>query len=125
MSPIRLYEVFNIVWDTDGLNIENLPSATIVECKDDDFGAEEEEIANALSDKYDWCVISYEYRRIRTMKHYLIHFKQTVDGVDSELSRYWRCDAEDYNHAIEQLNSEVVGSQGEKVIFHELIKVSI
>ena len=56
------------------------------------------------------------------MKTYLLHFKQTTK--ETEQSLYWRCYADDYNHAIEQLKNEVETIQGNQVIFCELLKVS-
>lgn len=57
------------------------------------------------------------------MKSYLIQFNQTIDNIDTPtIHRYWRCNADDYDHAIEQLQSEVCGCQGEKVTFHELLE---
>lgn len=125
MKHFDRYEAFNIVWDTDDCEgeVPNLPTKVIVECANE--GEAEDVICEHLSDSMGFCVRSFEYRRINLLKHYLIHFKQTIDGVETETSRYWRCDAENYGHAIEQLNAEIVGSQGEKVFFHELIKVSI
>lgn len=125
MKHFDRYEAFNIVWDTDDTDgvIPALPERVMVECANE--GEAEDTICEYLSNTSGFCVISFEYRKILPLKHYLIHFKQTIDGVDTETSRYWRCDAESYNHAIEQLNSEVYGSQGEKVTFHELIKVSV
>lgn len=124
MKHFDRYEAFNIVWDTDDCEgeVPTLPTKVIVECADE--GQAEDIICEHLSDSMGFCVRSFEYRRINLLKHYLIHFKQTIDGIETETSRYWRCEAENYGHAIEQLNSEVSGSQGEKVIFHELIKVS-
>jgi len=55
------------------------------------------------------------------MKSYLIHFIQTIDNAESQ-SLYWRCDADDYEHAIEQLKDEVENNQNEKLIFSEIIK---
>jgi len=43
-----------IVWDTDGEDVD-LPTETVVEV-DDDCG--DEQPADALSDKYGWCVQS-------------------------------------------------------------------
>lgn len=125
MRHFERYEAFNIVWDTDDCEgeIPTLPTKVIVECADE--GQAEDIICEHLSDSMGFCVKSFEYRRINLLKHYLIHFKQTIDGLETETSRYWRCDAEDYGHAIEQLNSEVCDSQGEKVFFHELLKVSV
>lgn len=124
MKHFDRYEAFNIVWDTDDCEgeVPTLPTKVIVECADE--GEAEDIICEHLSDSMGFCVRSFEYRRINLLKHYLIHFKQTIDSIETETSRYWRCEAENYGHAIEQLNSEVSGSQGEKVIFHELIKVS-
>ena len=124
MKHFDRYEAFNIVWDTDDCEgeVPTLPTKVIVECADE--GEAENIICEHLSDSMGFCVRSFEYRRINLLKHYLIHFKQTIDGIETETSRYWRCEAENYGHAIEQLNSEVSGSQGEKVFFHELIKVS-
>lgn len=125
MRHFERYEAFNIVWDTDDCEgeIPTLPTNVIVECADESQA--EDIICEYLSASVGFCVKSFEYRRINLLKHYLIHFKQTIDGLETETSRYWRCDAENYGHAIEQLNSEVCGSQGEKVFFHELLKVSI
>lgn len=108
--------------DTEGV-VPVLPERVMVECDNKDDA--ENIICDYLSDTVGFCVKSFEFRKILPLKHYLIHFKQTVDGIDTEVSRYWRCDAEDYCHAIEQLNEEVIGSQGEQVTFHELIKISV
>lgn len=124
MNHFERYEAFNIVWDTDDCEgeVPTLPTSLIVECANE--GDAEDTICDSLSDSMGFCVRSFEYRKIVLLKNYLIHFKQTIDGIDTETSRYWRCSADNYNHAIEQLNSEVYGSQGEKVTFHELLKVS-
>ena len=44
----------NIVWDTDGISIDDLPEEVAI--KDD---IEVEEIADYLSDVYGWCVESF------------------------------------------------------------------
>ncbi len=49
------------------------------------------------------------------MKHYLIHY---VDGNNLDL--YWRCEADNYTHAIEQLKDHESTISG-KVKFHELL----
>lgn len=119
------YLAFNIVWDTSDTEgeIPKLPTEVIV-CAVSE-GDAEDIICEQLTETMGFCVKSFEYKRQSVLKNYLIHFKQTVDGLETELSRYWRCDAENYTHAIEQLNAEVEQAQGEKIFFHELLKVSI
>jgi len=53
----------NIDWDTDGEEVGDLPTETVIEVdaadwSEDDIG---EFGADWLSDKFDWCVISYNY----------------------------------------------------------------
>lgn len=51
-------KVFGIVWDTDGEDVD-LPSEVTLEVSEDtDL---ENEIADILSDKYGWCVLSVDY----------------------------------------------------------------
>jgi hypothetical protein len=50
------------------------------------------------------------------LDHYLIHYHDKYDT-----SLYWRCQAENYEHAIEQLEDFERTSSG-GVIFHELIE---
>lgn len=59
------------------------------------------------------------------MKHYTLHFIQTIDGIEENTSRYWRCNADDYEHAVEQLRDHIERELEEKVVFVELIKTSI
>lgn len=62
----KTYRVTNIVWDTDGEQIDDLPLTCIVEL---DFEDEEEAsdadldelIGNALSDRVEWCVEGFEF----------------------------------------------------------------
>jgi len=56
------------------------------------------------------------------MKSHVLHYIQTFDLVDRNVSLFWRCDAENYEHALEQLKDEVEGNQSEKLIFVELYK---
>ena len=58
-------------------------------------------------------------------KNYTLHFKQTIDGVDTEIARYWRCIADNYEHAVEQLKDHIERELGEKVTFVELLEVSV
>jgi hypothetical protein len=124
MKHFNRYRAFNIVWDTDDAEgeVPKLPSEVRVAAVDESDA--EDIICEQLTAITGFCVRSFEYAKENDTKHYLIHFKQTIDGTESEESRYWRCDADNYNHAIEQLNAEIVNVQGEKVIFHELLKVS-
>ena len=48
------FHVHSIVWDTDGKAV-GLPSETTVEADHAD------RIADALSDKFGWCVASFSY----------------------------------------------------------------
>ena len=123
MKHFDRYEAFNIVWDTSDCEgvIPNLPTNLIVECANE--GEAEDVICEHLSDCMGFCVRSFEYRKINVLKNYVIHFKQTVDGIETDTSRYWSCNAENYTHAIEQLNAEVERAQGEKIFFHELQRV--
>lgn len=126
MKHFDHYEAFNIVWDTDDAEgeVPSLPTSIMVECEC--FESEAESIiCEYLSNTVGFCVRSFEYRKIVRLKQYIIHFKQTINGIESQLSRYWGCRAENYGHAIEQLNDEVYHSQGERVFFHELQRVSL
>lgn len=61
------------------------------------------------------------------MLHYTIGFVKTIDGKEGEGHEerlYWRCWADDYDHAVEQLKDEVEHGEGERVLFHELIETS-
>jgi hypothetical protein len=42
-------------WDTDGEKIENLPDTVQVP-----IGIDTEDVADWLSDKYGWCVLSWK-----------------------------------------------------------------
>jgi hypothetical protein len=57
-EPTQKVRFFNIVWDTDGRFVE-LPSEVTLEVpKDKDVDLEG---ADCLSDKYDWCVHSFDF----------------------------------------------------------------
>lgn len=62
-----------------------------------------------------------QIRKENELLGYLLHFVQTQQD-NKEVSLYWRCDAENYTHAVDQLRDEVEHCQGEKLLFHELIK---
>lgn len=53
----KYYEVFNIIWDTDDIDVD-LPEE--VNIPKDDIN-DEEEIADWLSDVYGWLVESFDY----------------------------------------------------------------
>ena len=56
--------VFNIVWDTDGDYIEDLPTEVIIDNPTDEMldcvGGYDDEVADYLSDEYGWCIESFE-----------------------------------------------------------------
>lgn len=56
------------------------------------------------------------------MKGYVLHFIQTSQGVEDNFSSFWRCEADDYLHAEEQLRDEVERNQGERVVLVEFYK---
>lgn len=123
MKHFNRYRAFNIVWDTEDTEgeVPKLPSEVRVAAVDDSDA--EDIICEQLTALTGFCVRSFEYEKEVDLKNYTIHFKQTIDGIESCHSRYWNCKAENYSHAIEQLNSEVQQAQGEKVYFHELFRV--
>lgn len=49
------YHVTHIDWDTDGEDVEDLPTEAFVECDD------EEEIADTLSEHFGWCINTFQY----------------------------------------------------------------
>jgi hypothetical protein len=56
------------------------------------------------------------------MKHYCLVYRQTVLGEETKDNWFWRCQAEDYNHAVEQLRDEVEHCEGEKLVYCEEYK---
>ena len=56
------------------------------------------------------------------MKNYVVHFIQTYNLVDQNISSFWRCSADNYNHAVEQLRDEIERNQGERLILVEYYK---
>ena len=62
----KSYRVTNIVWDTDGEQINDLPSTHVVDLdyKDEQEASDadlDHEIGEALSDKFDWCVEGFVF----------------------------------------------------------------
>jgi len=56
------------------------------------------------------------------MKSYVLHFIQTFNLIDENISLFWSCYANNYDHAVEQLRDEVERNQGEKLILVEYYK---
>jgi len=83
----------------------------------------EDAIVNLLSDHNGYCVHSFEYKLLSETKEYMLHFRQTIDGLETDTPRYWRCDADNYEHAVEQLKDHIERELGEKVTFFELIQI--
>lgn len=59
---MKRYKFFNIKWDTDGQSAKslNLPNSVEWEAPYEDFDPENEG-ADLLSDKYGFCVFSFEF----------------------------------------------------------------
>jgi len=55
------------------------------------------------------------------MKTFVLHYHQTIDGIESTKSLFWRCEADDYEHAVEQLEN-AIESENEELVFVELYK---
>ena len=58
----------------------------------------------------------------KKMKDYVLHFIQTYNLVDKNISSFWRCSADNYNHAVEQLRDEIERNQGERLVLVEYYK---
>lgn len=56
-----IFDVINIVWETDGKKVENLPTSASVECWDEEF------VADRLSDAYGWLVYDFEIAAVRKL----------------------------------------------------------
>lgn len=60
-------KITDIIWDTDGQVVDNLPTEVIIddllenEMKEliDNIGYYDDDLANELSDRYGWCVESF------------------------------------------------------------------
>lgn len=125
-AVVRHYKVYNIVWDTevDGVDVDvKLPELVLVDIP---HGLDEQdEIVNRLSDCNGYCVYSFEYELVSETKGYVLHFRQTIDGIEDSNPRYWRSDADNYEHSVEQLKDHIEREMGEKVIFVELIGTKV
>lgn len=58
-SGQRCFLVKDIVWETDGEEVSDLPTQTLVVCVDED------EIANTLSEEHSWLVDSFSETEIK------------------------------------------------------------
>jgi len=56
---MKVTRAYDIVWETDGIDVEELGLPTEVELPKD-FGDDDDAIVNYLSDEYGWLVVSYE-----------------------------------------------------------------
>ncbi len=61
-------------------------------------------------------------RKHMKSRDYVLHYIQTFNGKDLGISSFWRCFADNYEHALEQLKDEVERNQGERVILAEYYK---
>jgi hypothetical protein len=125
-TVVRHYKVYNIVWDkeVDGVEVDvALPDSVSYDIP---HGVDaEDEICNRLSDYNGYCVYSFEYDLVSETKGYVLHFRQTIDGLETDTPRYWRCDADNYEHAVEQLKDHIERELGEKVTFVEMLGTKI
>ena len=48
----------NIIWDTDGISVDDLPEEVNIPEDEDTFN--DEDISDYLSDVYGWCVKSFD-----------------------------------------------------------------
>lgn len=55
-------EISRIDWDTDGEVIEDLPTETTIEVEVDDYDELDDEVTDALSDKYGFCLNGFAAR---------------------------------------------------------------
>lgn len=126
---IKNYDITNIDWDmeVDGVKQKDivLPTSTSIMVNQDENDDAETVICEHLSNRYGFCINSFEYELVSDMRGYVLHFKQTVDGLETETARYWRCDACNYEHAVEQLKDHIERELEEKVIFVELLGTKI
>lgn len=67
------FKATNIKWDTDGEDVEELglPTETLIEA-DDEF-----EVADALSDKFGWCVSDLD-----VTTHFIVAYRIEGDPED-------------------------------------------
>lgn len=59
---MKRYKAFDICWDTDGVALE-LPDEALIELADDQDI--ETQGADALSDRFGWCVYGFDYEEIK------------------------------------------------------------
>lgn len=59
MSKIT-FRAFDIIFDTDGTNVDNLSDEYFFEIVEEKFDIDEE-LADLISDETGWCVKSYNY----------------------------------------------------------------
>mgnify|MGYP006298200745 CR=1 FL=1 len=62
-------KVFNIKWDTDGEDVDDLPTVMSITIEDDDENDEqvaEQLISDAISDEVGFCHFGFEYNVIKS-----------------------------------------------------------
>lgn len=55
------------------------------------------------------------------MKPLTLHYRVKTNGEESNQPRFWRCEADDYDHAVKQLK-EFLESENEELVFIEHYK---
>ena len=56
----RIIRAFNIIFDTDGIEVDDLSDEYFFEVEEEKFDADEE-LADLISDETGWCVKCYNY----------------------------------------------------------------
>ena len=78
--------ITNIDWDTDGEVIEDLPTETTIEVEVDDYDELDDEVTDALSDKYGFCLNEFAV-------HYFDEDGNFIDAFSDDFG--------DYVHSVE------------------------
>lgn len=100
-----MFKVTNIVWDTDGDRIEDLPETVYI---DDNDEIDEDEIADYLSDEYGWCIKSYDLDTDFDVKMVrFLEVKKTLNTPKTRLA-YNRCFKKPWSFYKEHTISEAV-----------------
>lgn len=97
-EPIKI-QCYDIDWDTDDEEVGYLPKSVLIELEDEDEieeyyehkenGDEDDFLSDKLSDEYDFCVNSFEYRVVEgddLLED--LHLERSNNGEDDDLPCY-------------------------------------
>jgi len=83
-------EISRIEWDTDGEVIEGLPTETTIEVEVDDYDELDDEVTDALSDKYGFCLNGFAVRYFDEDGNFIDAFSDDfgdcVNSVEAKVS---------------------------------------